>query len=91
MTTTESVPAPVPTRHRLVYAFAPPALIFGFLADVLGLWTLPGLFLGLVWGWVSARPRRRTGRRIAIYSTVGSVVLVLATTFVIGFLFAAYG
>jgi hypothetical protein len=88
MTSVASAPTP---RQRFVYGLVPPVLIFGFLADVFGLWTLPGLFLGLVWGWVSARPPRRTGRRIAIYSTVGSVVLLLGTAFVISLLFAAYG
>jgi hypothetical protein len=78
-------------RRRLVYAVAPPVLIFGFLADMLGLWTLPGLLLGLVWAWVVARRPRRTGRRIVIYSTIGSVVLLFGTAFVIVLLFAAYG
>ena len=65
--------------------------MFGFLADVLGLWTLPGLILGLVWGWVVARQPGRTGRRIALYSTIGSVLLLVGTAFVIVLLFAAYG
>jgi hypothetical protein len=87
---TSMASAPTPTR-RLVCAFAPPVLIFGFPAAVLGLWTLPGLLLGLVWAWVVARPRPRTGRRIAINSAIGSVMLLLGTVFVIGLLFAAYG
>jgi len=77
MTATTGIASPpTPTRHRLVYAVAPPVLIFGGLGDILSLWTLPGLLLGLVWAWVVARRPRRTGRRIVIYSTIGCVVLL---------------
>jgi len=91
MMTTQMGSPSTSTRHRLVYALAPPVLIFGFLADVLGLWTLPGLLLGAAWAWVVARRPQRTGRRIVAYSTIGSVLLLVGTALVIGLVFAAYG